>query len=101
MRVENLAAMVDTSFPPVAALPDAVTVRAVNPLHHPDWDALAAAHSNCSLFHTTIEYVKFDLRQGAFATETDNATGWHNRLFRALPQFISRMAGAALYRHCA
>ncbi|HTV62053.1 MAG TPA: GNAT family N-acetyltransferase [Verrucomicrobiae bacterium] len=48
-----------------------------------------------------INYVKFDLHQGAFVTDTDEATGWHNRLFGALPQSISRMAGAALYRHCA
>ncbi len=48
-----------------------------------------------------VEYVKFDLRQGAFVTDTDEATGWYNRLFGALPQFISRIAGAALYRHCA
>lgn len=48
-----------------------------------------------------IEYVKYDFRRVAFVTESDQATGWHNRLFRALPAGWSRMIGAALYRHCA
>jgi hypothetical protein len=48
-----------------------------------------------------IEYVKYDFRRGAFVTEKDETTGWHNHLFRALPLSVSRMAGAVLYRHCA
>jgi hypothetical protein len=48
-----------------------------------------------------IEYVKYDLRQNAFVTDTDIAEGWHNRVFRALPLGLSRMIGAALYRHLA
>lgn len=48
-----------------------------------------------------IEYVKYDLRQNAFITEADAATGWHNRVFRALPPGLSQMIGAALYRHLA
>ena len=48
-----------------------------------------------------IEYVKYDLRRGAFVTETDAAASWHNRLFRALPIGVSRLLGAALYRHWA
>jgi CelD/BcsL family acetyltransferase involved in cellulose biosynthesis len=48
-----------------------------------------------------IEYVKYDLRQNAFVTDRDGATGWHNRVFRALPLGLSRMIGAALYRHLA
>lgn len=49
----------------------------------------------------TIEYVKYDLRKNVFVTEADVATGWHNRIFRALPEGISRMIGKALYRHLA
>jgi Acetyltransferase (GNAT) domain len=48
-----------------------------------------------------IEYVKYDFRKGAFVTETDEAMGWHNFVFRALPVSISRVIGAALYRHWA
>ena len=48
-----------------------------------------------------IEYVKYDLRRNVFVTEEDGATGWHNRIFRTLPEGISRMIGAALYRHLA
>ena len=48
-----------------------------------------------------IEYVKYDLRRNIFVTETDAATGWHNRVFRALPTGVSRMIGATLYRHLA
>jgi hypothetical protein len=48
-----------------------------------------------------IEYVKYDLRNNRYVTETDDATGWHNRLFNLLPMPLSRLIGALLYRHCA
>lgn len=48
-----------------------------------------------------IEYVKFDLRQGRFVTETDGATGWYNRVFHSLPTGMSRLIGKVVYRHCA
>lgn len=48
-----------------------------------------------------IEYVKYDLRKGRFVTETDEATGWYNRVFNLLPMGLSRLIGAVLYRHCA
>ena len=48
-----------------------------------------------------IEYVKYDLRKNRFVTETDEATGWYNRVFNVLPIGLSRLIGAVLYRHCA
>jgi hypothetical protein len=48
-----------------------------------------------------IEYVKYDLRRDIFITETDKVTGWHNKVFRALPIGVSRVIGATLYRHLA
>ena len=48
-----------------------------------------------------IEYVKYDLRQERFVTETDGATGWYNRVFKVLPTGLSRVIGSVLYRHCA
>ena len=48
-----------------------------------------------------IEYVKYDLRKNRFVTETDEATGWYNRVFNVLPMGLSRLIGAVLYRHCA
>lgn len=48
-----------------------------------------------------IDYIKYDLRRNAFVTEKDAASGWHNRIFRVLPLGISRLIGAALYRHLA
>jgi hypothetical protein len=48
-----------------------------------------------------IEYVKYDLRKHAFVTETDESTGWYNRVFNIFPPRVSRLAGALLYRHCA
>ncbi|MDE3067230.1 MAG: GNAT family N-acetyltransferase [Verrucomicrobiota bacterium] len=48
-----------------------------------------------------IEYVKYDLRKHAFVTETDEATGWYNRLFNVLPVGLSRLIGAVLYPHWA
>jgi hypothetical protein len=48
-----------------------------------------------------IEYVKYDLREDRFVKETDESTGWHNRLFKVLPMGLSRLIGAMLYRHYA
>jgi hypothetical protein len=49
----------------------------------------------------TIAYVKYDLRQDRFIVETDETTGWYNRVFNLLPVRVSRLMGAVLYRHCA
>lgn len=48
-----------------------------------------------------IEYVRYDRRSGGFVTVKDEAFGWHNRVFRALPGPVSRCIGAGLYRHMA
>jgi hypothetical protein len=48
-----------------------------------------------------IEYVRYDRRQRAFVAVKDEASGWHNRVFRALPGFVSRRIGAVLYKHVA
>lgn len=48
-----------------------------------------------------IEYFKYDLLRTTFVTEKDATTGWHTWAFRALPLGISRMVGAALYKHLA
>ena len=56
---------------------------------------------NLGAVEERIDYVKFDLRAGRFVTETDGVAGWHNRVFRKLPVFMSRLAGELLYRHWA
>ena len=48
-----------------------------------------------------IEYFKYDMRNERFITETDESTGWYNRVFKLLPTGLSRLIGALLYRHCA
>jgi GNAT acetyltransferase-like protein len=48
-----------------------------------------------------INYYKFDFRKNAFTTDTDESSGWHNRVFRKLPVFASRMIGDVLYKHWA
>lgn len=48
-----------------------------------------------------IEYMKYDLRQNKFIVESDGLTGWHNRVFRTLPGWSSRLAGELLYKHWA
>ncbi len=48
-----------------------------------------------------LEYVKYDLRRGAFTTDQDRSSGWHSHLFRHLPIVVSRAIGAALYKHIA
>lgn len=49
----------------------------------------------------SIRYFKFDFREDAFVTDKDSASGWHNRVFRMLPVFCSRLIGRAIYRHVA
>jgi lipid II:glycine glycyltransferase (peptidoglycan interpeptide bridge formation enzyme) len=48
-----------------------------------------------------MDYVKYDFRRNAWITETNHVTGWHNRIFRALPLGASRLIGGVLYRHMA
>ncbi len=56
---------------------------------------------NLGAVEQRIEYVKFDLKTSRFVTETDGVAGWHNRAFRTLPVFMSRLAGELLYKHWA
>ena len=49
----------------------------------------------------TIEYYKYDFRRSEFVTSSDQAHGWHNRVFRIMPQFAARLFGAVTYRHIA
>ena len=50
---------------------------------------------------TMMRYFKFDLRRNRFLVERDRASGWHNRLFRAMPLPLARAFGFLLYRHVA
>lgn len=48
-----------------------------------------------------ISYIRYDPRATTFVTARDEAQGWHNRIFHALPLPLSRLAGTLLYRHIA
>ncbi|EEF62364.1 lipid II:glycine glycyltransferase FemX [Pedosphaera parvula] len=48
-----------------------------------------------------VEYIKYDLRKQKFVQDKDEAFGWHNTLFRCMPGFLSKVAGALLYKHVA
>ena len=48
-----------------------------------------------------IEYVQYNIRKDRFVVVADASAGWYNRVFKMLPIGLSRMIGAALYRHCA
>lgn len=50
---------------------------------------------------TKIGYFRFSLRTMKFISMHDEGAGWHNRIFKALPLWASRMAGEILYRHWA
>jgi lipid II:glycine glycyltransferase (peptidoglycan interpeptide bridge formation enzyme) len=50
---------------------------------------------------TRTEYFKYDFSTQKFVVDSDEASGWHNRVFRSLPGYVSRMAGNLLYRHWA
>jgi len=64
-------------------------------------DGLRRFKLNLGAAEEQIEYVKFDLRTNRFMVGSDGIIGWHNRLFRLLPAFLSRRAGELLYRHWA
>lgn len=48
-----------------------------------------------------VEYVKYDLAGNRFLTDNDESAGWHNKVFNAAPIWMSKLAGAVLYRHWA
>jgi CelD/BcsL family acetyltransferase involved in cellulose biosynthesis len=48
-----------------------------------------------------MDYFKYDLQKDRYVTDTDESSGWHNQVFKALPAPISRVIGAALYKHWA
>jgi lipid II:glycine glycyltransferase (peptidoglycan interpeptide bridge formation enzyme) len=64
-------------------------------------DGLRRFKLNWGAAEDKIEYVKYDLRHDRFLADKDESAGWHNQLFRRLPIFLSKMVGAALYRHWA
>ena len=49
----------------------------------------------------SIKYLKYDLRKEMFVTDGPETDGWQNRVFRLMPQFLSRKIGALLYKHVA
>jgi hypothetical protein len=46
---------------------------------------------------STLEYVKYDVRQARFEVDKDRASGWHNKIFSRMPMALLRVAGAVLY----
>lgn len=46
-----------------------------------------------------VEYVKYDLKRGRFLKEKDESSGWHNKVFNAMPIWMSKLVGKALYPH--
>jgi lipid II:glycine glycyltransferase (peptidoglycan interpeptide bridge formation enzyme) len=48
-----------------------------------------------------LRYFKYDLAAGSLVRDRDAVAGWHNAFFRMMPAMLSRLAGAALYRHMA
>jgi len=48
-----------------------------------------------------IDYFRYDLANKRLISLKDEAYGWHNRVFGALPIWVTRLIGAAIYRHVA
>ena len=49
----------------------------------------------------SIGYFRYSIPQEKFVSAQDESPGWHNRVFNALPSFVSRTIGNLLYRHWA
>jgi len=50
---------------------------------------------------TSLECFAFDPARQTYLTGRDDASGWHNELFRHMPLCLSRLAGQLLYRYAA
>jgi hypothetical protein len=48
-----------------------------------------------------IDYLQYDLRAHRVVSGRDDFSGWYSHVFRFLPIPLSRLIGAALYRHVA
>jgi len=48
-----------------------------------------------------VDYLRYDCRADDFVIAKDEASGWHNRIFKLLPEVLSRAVGSALYKHVA
>jgi Acetyltransferase (GNAT) domain len=48
-----------------------------------------------------IDYFKYDCAVDSFVISRDESAGWYNRVFRMMPIYLSKLAGAALYKHAA
>jgi hypothetical protein len=48
-----------------------------------------------------VNYFKYHFGRREFVRSKDQAEGWHNHLFRLMPQALSRLVGAATYKHIA
>ena len=48
-----------------------------------------------------IEYFRLDQRSSRFVSSRDATRGWYNRMFRIMPETLSRFFGAVAYKHMA
>jgi GNAT acetyltransferase-like protein len=48
-----------------------------------------------------IDYLRYDCRKESYVAIHDQASGWHNKVFRLLPGPVSRLIGTVLYKHAA
>lgn len=48
-----------------------------------------------------IHYYRYDFCTSTVVSAKDESTGWHNKLFRALPLPLAKCAGKVLYKHVA
>ena len=46
-----------------------------------------------------VEYSKYDAATQSWVTSQDKVAGFHNKVFRAMPTRLNRLAGALLYPH--
>jgi hypothetical protein len=48
-----------------------------------------------------IDYVRYNRHAGGFVRARDESLGWYNRIFKILPNRLTRLVGAVLYKHIA
>ncbi len=65
----------------------------------PENQGLRHYKSGWGAAESVVTYCKYDIAKRQFIRGNSAVTGWHNRVFKALPIPVSRAIGAVLYRH--
>jgi lipid II:glycine glycyltransferase (peptidoglycan interpeptide bridge formation enzyme) len=65
----------------------------------PEHEGLLQFKRGWGAVEETLNYYKYDLKKRAFVNGTSKTSGFHNKVFRAMPPPLLQLAGKLLYPH--